>query len=310
MGWTVPRTVDGILLLDKPRGLSSNAALQQVKRLYQARKAGHTGSLDPLASGLLPICLGEATKVSGCLLDAAKAYRFSCRLGITTTTGDAEGEVLAERPVAGIATADILAQLPRFRGDIQQVPPMYSALKVGGQRLYELARKGITVERPPRRVVIEELTLESYQVPVLTLAVRCSKGTYVRSLAVDLGEALGCGAHVTMLRRTVAQPFSVADATTLETLQQRAGEPALLDALLLPVDAALRQWPSLMVADASARRLCNGQSVPVPVPGETGQVRLYSDTREFLGIGEVDAAGGLSLRRRIRVGAVGTAPSA
>jgi len=305
-GGSVPRTVDGILLLDKPEGLSSNAALQQVKRLYQARKAGHTGSLDPLASGLLPICLGEATKVSGILLEAVKGYRFACRLGVTTSTGDAEGEILAERPADGVSMADIQVVLPRFRGEIQQVPPMYSALKIGGQRLYDLARRGVTVEREPRRVVIYELTVVAYQPPLLTLEVRCSKGTYVRSLAEDIGEALGCGAHVAMLRRTLAQPFGVDNALTLDALRNRADAGAALDVLLLSVDTALRQWPSLVVAAGPARRLCNGQSVPVQAAA--GQVRLYSDAEEFLGIGEVEPDGGLSLRRRIRVGGAGGAP--
>lgn len=302
----IPRNVDGIFLLDKPQGMSSNAALQQVKRAYGARKAGHTGSLDPLASGLLPICLGEATKVSGFLLDATKGYDFTCRLGISTSTGDAEGEVLAERPVPAPSTARIEETLARFRGEISQVPPMYSALKVGGQRLYDLARRGITVDRQPRGVTIHELELLDWDAAHLGLRVTCSKGTYVRSLAEDIGEQLGCGAHVIALRRTLASPFRLEEALGLEEVAARAGDIAALDARLLPTDAALGHWPAVVVEDDAARRLCHGQ--PVPVQAQPGQVRLYNDAQEFLGIGEVNARGGLSLRRRIRSGGAGVVP--
>lgn len=296
----MPRTVDGILLLDKPVGQSSNAVLQQLKRLYQARKAGHTGSLDPLASGLLPICFGEATKVSGYLLDAAKAYRFSCRLGVTTTTGDAEGEVLQERPVGVFDGPQLEAVLERFRGTISQLPPMYSALKVGGKRLYELARQGITVAREPRQVFINTLRLLDHQGDQLTLEVQCSKGTYVRSLAMDIGEALGCGAHVTMLRRTLAEPFSLDHAHTLESLQQDQENWQALDGRLLPIDHALQSWPAVAIADTLSERLCHGQSLSMTDKDRLGWCRLYTESGDFLGIGEITTDAQLHLRRRIR----------
>ena len=196
------RPVSGIVLLDKPVGWTSNAALQTVKRLYQAQKAGHTGSLDPLASGLLPLCLGEATKLSGVLLNADKTYRFTCRLGVTTATGDAEGEIIATRPVGPLSREQVEAALRRFTGVIQQTPPMYSAVKRDGQPLYKLARRGIEVERAPREVTVRELRLLRLEGGELECELRCSKGTYVRVLAADLGETLGCGAHVAALRRT------------------------------------------------------------------------------------------------------------
>ena len=201
------RDVNGIILLDKAIGLSSNAALQEVKRLFNANKAGHTGSLDPLASGMLPICLGEATKVSAFLLDADKRYRVRCRLGVRTTTADAEGEIIEERPIDGIDVARITAVLPRFTGQIEQIPPMYSALKHQGQRLYALARQGIEVDRQPRTLFIHELSLLGLENGECTLDVHCSKGTYVRTLAEDIGAALGCGAHVSALRRTGLGPY-------------------------------------------------------------------------------------------------------
>lgn len=210
------RRVDGILLLDKPEGMTSNRALQRVKHLFAARKAGHTGSLDPLATGLLPLCFGEATKVSGFLLEADKRYRVTCRLGITTTTGDREGEPLQRRPVPVLDDAAITAVLQRFIGRIEQVPPMYSALKHKGERLYHLARQGIEVERAPRAVTIHDLVLLARGEEELELEVHCSKGTYVRTLCEDIGEALGCGAHVTALRRTALGPFVDVSMVTLE----------------------------------------------------------------------------------------------
>ncbi|MBZ0070185.1 MAG: tRNA pseudouridine(55) synthase TruB [Gammaproteobacteria bacterium] len=283
------RNVNGILLLDKPSGLTSNAALQSVKRLFQAAKAGHTGSLDPLASGLLPICLGEATKVSGFLLDADKHYQVRCKLGERTNTGDAEGEVVETRPVEGLDVARIEAAFERFRGDIEQVPPMYSALKHQGQRLYTLARQGIEVERQPRRVTIHSLTLSAWEPPYLDLDVRCTKGTYIRTLAEDIGESLGCGAHVTDLRRLGVGPYDQSGMVSLDRLQDVAGTegPAALDTLLLPIETALSQWPEVRLSADTAFYLRQGQPVVVPHAPTSGWVRLYAGDRQFLGMGEI-----------------------
>ncbi|HKJ07921.1 MAG TPA: tRNA pseudouridine(55) synthase TruB [Gammaproteobacteria bacterium] len=292
------RNVQGILLLDKPAGITSNAALQTVKRLYRARKAGHTGSLDPLASGLLPICLGEATKVSGFLLDADKHYWVLCRLGEKTATGDAEGEVLERRSVEGIDAAAIEAVLDRFRGPIEQIPPMYSAVKHQGQRLYKLARQGVEVERKPRSVVIHELRMERYDAPELEIVVRCTKGTYVRTLAEDIGEALGCGAHVAQLRRLGVGPYAQNDMITLEQLQALAeqGLPAL-DERLLPLESALTQWPEVRLSADAAYYLLQGQPVLVPRAPTSGWVRLYGSEQGFLGMGEILDDGRVAPRR-------------
>ncbi|HHC72481.1 MAG TPA: tRNA pseudouridine(55) synthase TruB [Thiotrichales bacterium] len=281
------RNVQGILLLDKPLGETSNGALQQVKRIYNARKAGHTGSLDPLATGLLPICFGSATKISAFLLDADKRYWVQVRLGVTTSTADTEGEVLETRPVEGIDRDAVERVLERFRGEIQQIPPMYSALKHKGERLYKLAREGIEVEREPRTVQIRELTLLACEPPQLELDVRCSKGTYVRTLAEDIGAALGTGAHVTALRRTGVGPFGEQGMVTAETLHrcQEQGMAAL-DALLLPVESALSDWPEVRLSPDTAFYLRQGQPVLVPNAPVTGRVRLY-DANGFLGVGEI-----------------------
>ncbi|MDH5765707.1 MAG: tRNA pseudouridine(55) synthase TruB, partial [Gammaproteobacteria bacterium] len=214
------RPVHGVLLLDKPLHMSSNHALQKVKRLYNAQKAGHTGSLDPLATGMLPVCLGEATKISAFLLDADKTYRFKCQLGTRTTTADAEGEVLETKPFEHITRSDIEKIIPQFMGDIEQVPPMYSALKKDGQRLYELARQGIEVERKPRPVTIYRLDLIDFSAGEVELEVQCSKGTYVRTLAEDIGHVLGCGAYVTSLHRTTVGPYQ-GEMVSLEQLEQQ-----------------------------------------------------------------------------------------
>ena len=292
------RSVSGVLLLDKPVGWTSNAALQAVKRLYRAKKAGHTGSLDPLASGLLPLCLGEATKLSGLLLNADKSYRFICRLGATTTTGDADGEIVLTRPVGALSHARVEDALQRFRGVIRQVPPMYSALKRGGQPLYELARQGLEVEREPREVTVRELRLLRLDDAELECELRCSKGTYVRALAADLGEALGCGAHVVALRRTAVKPYDATRMVTLETLRERAtGDLAALDALLLPPDSAVAQWPAVRVGGDAAFYLRQGQPVLVPRAPTQGWVRLYQDDEQFLGIGEILDDGRVTPRR-------------
>ncbi len=296
------RDVNGILLLDKSTGLSSNAALQEVKRLFNARKAGHTGSLDPLASGMLPICLGEATKVSAFLLDADKRYRVRCRLGVRTTTADAEGEIIEERPVDGIDAASIAAVLPRFTGQIEQIPPMYSALKHQGQRLYHLARQGIEVDRPPRTLFIHELRLLGLENGECTLDVHCSKGTYVRTLAEDIGAALGCGAHVSALRRTGLGPYQENLMLTLDRLIALGADGyAGLDAALLPIETALMHWPEINLSADAAFFLAQGQAVQVPHAPTQGWVRLYNGARNFLGMGEIQDDGLVAPRRLMNV---------
>jgi tRNA pseudouridine55 synthase len=292
------RPVDGVLLLDKPIGLTSNAALQIVKRLYQAAKAGHTGSLDPLASGLLPICLGEATKLSGFLLNADKRYQFTCRLGRVTATGDAEGEVIAIRPVAPLSREQVETALQQFTGVIKQIPPMYSALKRGGQPLYKLARQGIEVEREPRQVTIHELRLLRLEGEELECVMCCSKGTYVRTLAADLGEALGCGAHISALRRTAVEPYDASRMMTLDALCERAEQGlAALDEVLLPLDSAVMQWPAVRVRGDAAFYLRQGQPVLAPHAPTRGWVRLYEGEQSFLGLGEILDDGRVGPRR-------------
>ena len=291
------RPVNGILLLDKPLGVSSNHALQRVKRLYDARKAGHTGSLDPLADGMLPICFGDATKISAYLLDADKYYWFRVKLGIVTATGDAEGEVLETHPTDQVTVAQIEALLPRFEGEIEQLPPMYSALKHQGKRLYELAREGIEVEREPRKVRIRSIRLGEVALPEFELSVHCSKGTYVRTLAEDLGEALGCGAHVTALRRTGVGPYTEYPMHTMDELERVAERgQAALDELLLPIDTALAAWPEVRVSADSAFYLKQGQPVLVPKAPTEGWVRIYHGD-EVLALGEVQDDGRIAPRR-------------
>lgn len=291
------RPVSGILLLDKPLGLSSNHALQRVKRLYDARKAGHTGSLDPLADGMLPICFGDATKLSAFLLDADKHYWFRVRLGQTTATGDAEGDIVRERPVEGV-TADRIEQvLSSFCGEIEQLPPMYSALKHQGKRLYELAREGLEVERKTRCVTIYSLTLGDVDLPTFDLRVACSKGTYVRTLAEDIGEALGCGAHVIALRRTGVGPYTDFPMHTMDALERTAEQgQAALDRLLLPVDTALADWPEVRVGADAGFYLKQGQPVLVPKAPTEGWVRIYLGD-EFLAVGQVQDDGRIAPKR-------------
>lgn len=283
------RPVDGIFLLDKPVGLTSNRALQEVKRRFGACKAGHTGSLDPLASGLLPICLGEATKVSQYLLDADKTYETTLELGVTTTTYDREGEVVAIRPVE-VSQERIEAVLAAFRGEIWQRPPAYSAIKQGGQPLYKKARAGQVIEVEPRRVRVDALRLVAFDGRLLTLEVRVSKGTYIRSLAHDIGEALGCGAHVTRLRRTALGDISVGLAHGLEAAGTAEG-------LLLPPDAALQALPAIRLAAGAARNLQQGQQVFAGAGVAPGNVRIYGEDGVFLGVGEVSEPGWLAPRR-------------
>lgn len=296
------RRVDGILLLDKPVGLSSNRALQQMKHLFRARKAGHTGSLDPLASGLLPICFGDATKISGFLLDADKRYDVVCRLGVTTDSGDADGEVLERRPVPALDEHRIEQALAPLRGPIAQVPPMVSALKHQGQRLYKLARQGVEVERPPRPVTIHALDLVARPGDdSLALSVFCSKGTYVRSLVESIGADLGCGAHVTALRRTALGPFRGEDMVTVAEMQARAdnGGLAALDASLLPTEQGLQGWPDVVLSGEASHFLLQGQAVWVPGLPEPGLVRVF-DANRFLGMGRIGDDGRLLPQRLMR----------
>ena len=282
------RNVSGILLLDKPAGSTSNHALQTVKHMFRARKAGHTGSLDPLATGLLPVCLGEATKISAFLLDADKRYRVTVKLGVTTTTADAEGEVLEIASADGVEEADIRDLLGRFTGEIEQLPPMYSAVKHKGQRLYNLARQGIEVEREPRRIRVFHLQLIDWNAPEFSLDVHCSKGTYVRTLAEDIGKAAGCGAHVTALRRTGVGPYGEQGMVTMETLDaMREQGSEALDRLLLPVESAVAHWPELKLSDDAAYYMRMGQPVLIPRAPTEGWVRLYDKAGEFMGVGAI-----------------------
>lgn len=295
------RRVSGILLLDKPGGMTSNTALQKAKRLFQARKAGHTGSLDPLATGLLPLCFGEATKVSGFLLEADKRYEVTCRLGRITDTGDAEGELLEERPVTTPTRAAVTAACEALTGELDQVPPMYSAIKHRGERLYKLARQGVTVERPPRRVSIYGIEVRAVRDAEIDLGVHCSKGTYVRTLVEDLGEALGPGAHVSALRRTALGPFGEdVRLCRLDALAATA-EHGLeaLDEALLPMEAALTDWPDVRLPDDAAFYVRQGQAVWVPKAPADGWVRLYTGDRTFLGMGTILSDGRIAPKRLI-----------
>lgn len=286
------RDISGILLLDKPAGRTSNGAMVVCRAIYNAAKAGHTGALDPLATGVLPVCFGEATKFSQYLLDADKAYRSTFVFGQQTDTADADGEVIAEADASRLTREAVLAAIDGFRGDIEQIPPMYSALKKEGRPLYELARKGIEVERQARPVTVYEYELESFEPgPKATavVRVRCSKGTYIRSLAEDLGALLGCGAHVATLRRIQAGPFVEGGAVPLAQLQQLRDQAdfAGLDALLIPVEQALGHLPALHLADSAAEYLRQGQAVFDPAAKQEGPVTLFDSAGQFMGIGEI-----------------------
>jgi len=279
------RDVNGILVIDKPQGVTSNGILQQVKRLYGAAKAGHTGALDPLATGVLPLCFGEATKFSQMMLDSDKAYITTAKLGIRTETGDSEGAVVEEKPVPALTEAQVEAVLENFRGDIQQVPSMYSALKHQGKPLYEYAREGIVIDRPARPVTIYELTLLAVREQELDLAVTCTKGTYIRSLVEDIGEALGCGAHVSALRRTLASGYTLANARDVKDLEAMRERGESLDGLLLPPESALTMFPEHRLAGPALVSILNGQPVRIPGQSLEGFVRIYGD-RSFVGLAE------------------------
>lgn len=295
------RDINGILLLDKPAGITSNRALQIVKRIYKANKAGHTGNLDPLATGLLPICLGEATKVSGYLLDSDKRYLASCTLGVRTNTADAEGEIIESRPVGDYSEEMIQQVLRQFIGEIEQVPPMHSALKVNGQPLYKLAHKGEVVERKPRKITIYDIRFIQLQNDILELEVFCSKGTYIRTLAEDIGELLGCGAHISGLRRTLSGPFQLEHAVSLAELEHLA-EDGLeeIDAFLLRPEEALLDWPEVSLSEHTAHYVQQGQAVQVPKAPTEGLVRLHGQNGQFIGVGQVLDDGKVAPKRLIR----------
>lgn len=274
------QNIDGVLLLDKPTGWTSNAALQKAKRLLNAAKAGHTGTLDPFASGLLPICFGQATKFSSHALHGDKAYRAVLKLGVTTTTGDIEGEVLETRPVS-VTLEAVMRLLPKFTGLLLQTPPMYSALKHQGRPLYEYARAGIEIERKPREITIYSLSADKLEGDELTLDVRCSGGTYIRTLAEDIGKALGCGAHLIALRRTASGAFTLEQAVSLTTLEN-LDETQRMAALLLP-DALVTHLPRLAVDAETARQLAQGKQPDSPDASAQGMVRVYSQGA-FLGL--------------------------
>jgi len=297
-GKRIWKQVDGVLLLDKPLGLTSNDALQKARRLFSAAKGGHTGTLDPLATGLLPLCFGEATKFSADLLDADKTYEAVLKLGVTTDSGDAEGAVTGTVAV-DVAESDIFSVLPRFVGDIRQIPPMHSALKRNGRPLYELARQGIEVERAPRPVTVYAIDCLGFAGDLLSLRVACSKGTYIRVLAADIGQALGCGAHLTALRRTRVGDLELAGAVTLAELE--ALDEAEQARRLQPVDALLRSLPTMTVAGEAAERFRHGNPVDLQ-PGLGGKIRVYADGR-LIGVGEPGSDGRLWPKRLVQLAA-------
>lgn len=300
------RDIDGLLVVDKPQGVSSNDVVQRAKHLFKARKVGHTGSLDPLATGVLPLCFGEATKFSQFLLTSDKTYLARVKLGIRTDSGDADGNVIATRPVGDVTRDVVERALSRFRGEIDQVPSMFSAVKHQGQPLYKLARRGIEVERKSRTVTIFSNEIVAFEGDELSLAIRCSKGTYVRTIAEELGELLGCGAHVCALRRLAAGPFDESDLVTFETLERTLadGGYAALDRLLKPISSAVRHWPSVKLSDATSYYVRQGQPVIVPHAPATGWVQIFeANTADhegaFLGVGEILDDGRVAPRRLV-----------
>ena len=300
------RDVHGILLLDKPAGITSNDALQKIKRLYRAARAGHTGSLDKPATGMLPLCLGEATKFSSYLLNADKTYVSVAKLGVMTSTADAEGEILETRPVPELNQQQLEKVIAQFVGDIEQVPPMYSALKVDGQRLYKLAYQGLEIERKSRPVTIHKIDLLDFDEDSLEIQVRCSKGTYIRTLVEDIGQALGCGAHVRSLRRLSTGPFSESQMVSMESIENLSEQvdegDAALDQLLVPVDSALEHLTEVNLTEEMACQLCLGQAVSVPQAPTEGLLRIYDHNRAFIGIGTILDDGRVAPKRLLKTG--------
>jgi tRNA pseudouridine55 synthase len=291
--------INGILLLDKPFDITSNGALQKIKHLFGAKKAGHTGSLDPLATGMLPICFGEATKICQFLLESDKYYYVTARLGVRTATGDAEGEVLSTQEVVGVTQELIETTLQHYQGTIEQVPPMYSAVKFNGKPLYKLARRGIEIERKPRTVQIHSLQLKSFGDDTFAILVHCSKGTYVRTLIEDIGQALGCGAHVSRLRRTAVSPYQDTRMYTLAELEEIRETRGLgkLRECMLPLDSSVQHFPALHLTTAATFYLRMGQPVMAPQIRSQGLIRIFSDNGEFMGIGEMLEDGRVTPRR-------------
>ena len=294
------RNINGIVVLDKANGLSSNAALQEVKRLYEANKAGHAGSLDPLATGVLPVCLGEATKVSQFLLDSDKRYRARIKLGIRTDTGDSEGSIIERNEGISVSRKAIERALTKFKGEVEQVPPMHSAIKMNGVPLYKLARKGIAVEREPRLVTLYQICLVEFVHSELELEISCSKGTYIRTIADDLGQELGCGAHVIELRRTQAGVFTEKDSISSEELALEKENRGLdkIDQFLIPMDRAIQDLPEVNLPSITASHVKNGQAVLVRHLPKNGLVRMYED-EQFIGIGSIDDDGKVAPKRLI-----------
>ena len=291
------RNINGVLLLDKPLGFSSNQALQKVKWLYQAAKAGHTGTLDPLATGLLPICLGEATKFAQYVTDADKTYFATIQLGATTTTGDAECEVLSTAPV-NVSLSQFQAASQQFIGEISQIPPMYSALKHEGKALYEYAREGVDIARQPRLIRIKNIVVDKFEVDVAQITVICSKGTYIRTLAEDIGAQLGCGAHLIGLRRTETAGYLLPQAISIEQLECLSIEAR--DALLLPVDSAIDSVPKIILNADAAYYMMQGQSVWLAGKIPNSDLRLYDENNSFLGLGFLQADGKIAPKRLIQ----------
>jgi len=294
----IKRHVSGVLLLDKPIGYSSNQALQKVKWLYQAAKAGHTGTLDPMATGVLPICLGEATKFAQYLTDADKSYLATIQLGVTTTTADAEGEVIEEKSV-DVTSSQFEQACTKFIGEMMQVPPMYSALKVEGKALYEYAREGVEIERKARQVTIHEIALQSFENTIATVLVTCSKGTYIRTLAEDIGNALGCGAHLAGLRRTKTAGYTVENTITIEALEALA--LSARDDLLMPVDTAIQTLPKVILDADSAYYLRQGQAVWQSGQIPDSELRLYDEDDQFIGLGYLMPDGKVAPKRLVNL---------
>lgn len=294
----IKRTINGVLLLDKPLGYSSNQALQKVKWLFQAAKAGHTGTLDPLATGLLPICLGEATKFAQFLTDADKTYIADLKLGVTTTTGDAEGEVISRCDVK-VSMQQLIQVCDKFLGEIDQVPPMYSALKRDGKALYEYARQGLVVEREARRVSILSITVINLTADTAQISVTCSKGTYIRTLAEDIGKALGCGAHLIGLRRTATANYSIARAVTITQLEGLSLTQR--DDLLLPVDSAIESLPKIILNEDAAYYLMQGQAIWQSGKIPNGDLRIYNQQNQFLGLGFLQDDGKIAPKRLLQI---------
>lgn len=296
----IKRAINGVIFLDKPSGITSHTAVKRIKRIFNAEKAGHTGSLDPLATGMLPICLGEATKYSDYLFNARKVYYVEAQLGIRTTTGDSQGDIIEQTPIPDNALARLESLLPQFTGEIEQIPPMYSAIKVQGQPLYKLARQGKAIPRAPRKITIDKISLEAIKNPTqFALTVTCSKGTYIRTLIEDLGNTLGCGAHVTVLRRTQVGDYNENQLITLETLSEIETQSER-DQQLHPMNLLVDHLPKIILTTDQAHRIRQGMYIHLTTPQEQGRTQIITEVGEFLGIGEVQEGNLLAPKRLVR----------